>query len=288
MSICKLCHRDKPLKNSHLFPQFISDWIRDTSLTGKFRTAINPNLRVQDTETEKLLCKDCEDLFSVFEKYFSENIFKPVLNDNNTIIDYDFRLLKFVVSISWRILIIHMLKYQDKFPKHKIAAQKAEERWREFLLQKLDLNGYEHHILMLQIVPDAPIISGTGADINWYFFRTLDGTIIQNSTEAFVYSKLPGFVLLSPIIPGQKMPITGTLIKTSGKMYFCNQKPSPEFFKFLRKRFEEALLPLKFLSTKQKDKIKADYYKNVDKAQDSFGFKIFLTKEEFKNRNKHE
>jgi len=286
MSLCKLCLENKSLKNSHIFPQFITDWIRNTSVTGKMRLAITPNKRVQDTNKVKLLCQDCERLFSGFEKYFSETIFKPVINSYNPVLNYDYKLLKFAVSLSWRMLAVSMQGCPWKIPAHKLAAEKAEKRWREFLLHNTDLNSYEHHLLMLRLVTGAPKIEGTNLNVNWYFFRSIDGTIVQNSKEAFVYMKLPGFVFISPIRPELFAHMAGTLIEKRGKLEFCKQVPNRAIFRFLIGRSVEALSPTGTISKRQKDKIEADYYKNQDKVQDSYGFKLFFAEEKSKNKRK--
>lgn len=284
MSLCKLCLKNKSLRNSHIFPQFITDWIRNTSVTEKMRSAVTPNKRVQDTKKAKLLCEDCEGLFSEFEKYFSETIFKPVINSYSPVLNYNHKLLKFAVSLSWRMLTISMQGCPWKVPVHKLAAEKAEKRWREFMLHDTDLNGYEHHLLMLRLVTGAPKIEGTDINVNWYFFRSIDGTIVQNSKEAFVYMKLPGFVFVSPVKPGLFAHMAGTLIKKSGKLEFYRQVPNREIFRFLIGRSVEVLSPVGTISKRQKDNIEADYYKKQNKVQDSYGFKLFLAEEKSKNK----
>jgi hypothetical protein len=284
MTLCKLCLKNKPLRSSHIFPHFITDWIRDTSVTEKMRSPFTPNKRIQDTKKVKLLCKDCERLFSKFEKYFSETIFKPVLNSNNPIVDYDINLLRFAVSLSWRMLAASLQRCPWKAPFHKTAAEKAEVRWREFLLDDRDLNNYEHHLLMLRFVTGAPKIKGTDININWYFFRSIDGTIVQNSKEAFVYAKMPGFVFISPINPEPFTHLTGTLIKKRGQFEFYKQSLNGEICGFLIGRSVKVLSPLGIISKRQKDKIEIDTKKRMNKVQDSYGFKLFLAEEEHKNK----
>jgi len=284
MSLCKLCLKNKPLRNSHIFPQFITDWIRNTSVTGKMRSSVSPNKRVQDTKKVELLCGDCEMIFSEFEKYFSETIFKPVIDSYNPVLNYNHKLLKFAVSLSWRELTISMQVCPWKVPVHKLAAEKAEKRWREFLLYDKDLNGYEHHLLMLRLVTGAPKIKGTDINVNWYFFRAIGGAIVQNSKEAFVYMKLPGFVFISPLRPERFAHMTGTLIEKNGKMEFYNQAPNRKIFKFLIDSSEEALSSLGTISKRQRDTIDADYHKKQNKVQDSYGFNLFLAEEQSKNK----
>lgn len=197
--LCSLCKNNSILKDSHIIPKFVGDWIKETSVTGKMRSAETPNKRVQDLVKTKLLCNDCEQLFSTYEKYFSENIFKPFLNSNNPIITYDVRLKKFVVSILWRILIYGFPRIIWKVDRHKHAANQVESKWRDYLYKDIKLIDDHSYLLMLKLVTDAKMIEGTNLDINWYFFRSVDGTIAQNNEDAFVYVKIPGFAFFSSI-----------------------------------------------------------------------------------------
>ncbi|NQT34238.1 hypothetical protein HQ587_03530 [bacterium] len=288
MGLCKLCKKKESIKNSHLIPKFTTDWIRNTSDTGKFRTSVLPNKRVQDSKKVDLLCGDCENLFSKFEGYFSKVIFKPVMNSNNPVVDYpvvDYTesLLKFAVSLSWRILVFKMYGYPWKILDHKLAAQKAEIRWREYLLNNTEMKD-EHHILMLGFVEDAPEIEGTDIDMNFYFRRSVDADIAQGSKESFVYTKLPGFVFISPIFPGTHTHMVDTLIGENGTLEFYKQAIDSTIIKFLVRRFNQTLSPIRTISERQWAKIEADYSKNIDKIQDSDVFKLFLMKEQKKNR----
>jgi hypothetical protein len=74
-------------------------------LTGHIRATENPNRIVQDGKKIPFLCKECETLFSGWESYFSQNIFHPYQNDEKDSFDYDYRLSKFLASVSFRVLL---------------------------------------------------------------------------------------------------------------------------------------------------------------------------------------
>ena len=241
MSLCRLCLKDKTLRKSHVFPAFVTDWIRRTSVTEKMRSAVSPNKRVQDTRKIELLCDDCETLFSQYEKYFSEDIFKPVLGSFKPVLNYDHRLLKFAVSLSWRMLVVTMENFLRKTPQHKIAIEEAEAKWRAFLLDDISAKDYEHHFFMLRRVEGAPEIKDTNTDINWYFFRAVDGTIMFTAKDVYVYTKLPGFVFISTMSSVKVTGMTGTLIRDKGELQFLKQCPSKKIFSFLLDRSIEVL-----------------------------------------------
>ncbi len=280
MSICRLCLKSKILRKSHIFPAFVTKWLRETSVTGKMRTAIKPNKRVQDAIKIQLFCDDCEALLSKYEKYFSENVFKPVLNTSTPVLTYDYRLLKFAVSLSLRMLIVSMENVLRKMPQHKIAAEEAERRWREFLLHDTNMNDYEHHFFMLRLVLGAPEIKGS--NINWYFFRAVDGTTIFDAKHVHVYVKLPGFVFISPISSKKLDGMTETLIRDSGKIEFFKQLPSKKIFNFLLDRSTEVLSASGSISRNQRRKIDLEYHKNQGRVEASYGFQLFLAEERHK------
>ena len=87
---CALCKKDCDLKNSHYIPSFIGKWLKNTSITGYIRTSDNIALRKQDLVKEYLLCANCENLFSKWEKLFAENVFYPYIENRSVIINYDY------------------------------------------------------------------------------------------------------------------------------------------------------------------------------------------------------
>ena len=155
---CKLCHKETELCNSHIIPSFVSKWMKKTSATGYMRHNENANKRVEDGKKVKLLCNDCEGIFSKYEKEFADNIFYPYVNKELSIegiaqgiiqeISYDSWLLKFVISVHWRMSISNSWgtltpKLQQKIDEFKIIA-------RDFLIGERNDSGLnESHLFFL-------------------------------------------------------------------------------------------------------------------------------------------
>lgn len=76
--ICALCNQESELRESHIIPKFVFDYIKETSATGYLRNVTSINRRLQDGPKRKLLCHDCEQKFSIAEKYFAETVFSPM------------------------------------------------------------------------------------------------------------------------------------------------------------------------------------------------------------------
>src|SRR4030042_4769769 len=103
--LCALCEKHAELQLSHIIPKFIARWIKKTGATGYLRNVENE--RVQDGIKEPLLCSDCEQQFSRYENYFAKNFFRPLtkyVKFPKQTIPYDENLVKFILSISWRVL----------------------------------------------------------------------------------------------------------------------------------------------------------------------------------------
>jgi len=278
-SNCYLCKNEKFLEKSHVIPKFVSDWLKKTSVTGKMRSANLPNKRVQDLDKKRLLCHDCEQKLSKYEKYFSENLFKPFLNANNPIIFYNENLKKFAVSILWRLLVFIYPDMNWKNNIHKIAAEKSEKIWRDYLYKNKTISDDNIYMVMLKLVPDASMIEGTMLDINWYFFRAVDGTIAQNKEEAFVYVKLPGFAFFASLYSTPLNFFKNCRILNQGSFDFNTQDVKLTIFRFLYERSRIALKPIAHISQIQREKINEDYEKYKDKIENSFGFQLYLAKE---------
>ena len=74
---CHLCHKTSDLQRSHVIPSFVIRWLKDTS-PGFVRDSKNQNVRTQDGIKEYLLCVECEQLFSKWERDFANYIFYPL------------------------------------------------------------------------------------------------------------------------------------------------------------------------------------------------------------------
>lgn len=105
---CNFCNEEvEKLEISHILPKFIYKWLKDTSTIKRMRSSINPNKPAQDGYKIPFLCKKCEGDFSQYEKYFSENIFKPFIDSNDITIfeNIDFaKINKFISSLIWRVV----------------------------------------------------------------------------------------------------------------------------------------------------------------------------------------
>ena len=112
MASCALCQKERPLRNSHVFPEFLYNAVYDdlhrfevfSSDTSKRKSFVQQGLR------ERLLCADCEQNLSRHERYASlflsgklPNIQSSRKGDLVEVTGVDYTHFKlFGLSILWR------------------------------------------------------------------------------------------------------------------------------------------------------------------------------------------
>ena len=196
LGICRLCLQSGELRESHMIPKFVTDWMKETG-TGYFRRATEPNLRMQDGPKQKLLCADCEGRFSKDEALFAERVFRPFIAEPNRPISYEAFLMRFLVSICWRVLVSPTLVRSRTNRDFEEQISEAEEEWRHFLLGKGELKKYDRVHLFLSGVTEMPVVPVSG--LNQYLARALDGCVAKSNTDCGVYAKFTRFMVWAEI-----------------------------------------------------------------------------------------
>lgn len=210
MTECKLCRKSVALRDSHAIPAFVVRWIKETSATPYLRSAVSPNLRKQDIGTIKLLCAECELVFSKVEGAFAERIFMPYVAEVldsagigrlNRTFDYQDWLLRFAISLQWRVLATRPDRVE-----HDHLLDEVEVIWRDFLLGKRGDSGpWETHMVFLSSLGGA-LISGNqplGKRVNMYLLHSVDATTVasDNGRNLGIYSKAGPFAFYTPVKP---------------------------------------------------------------------------------------
>jgi hypothetical protein len=147
---CRLCGVESNLQLSHILPAFAIRWLRESSGTGHVRRSDSPNLRVQDGEKRHLLCISCEGLLNQSETTFAGALSHPYTNGKSTEFDYGPWLLRFCVSVSWRVLLFQRdeTSLKSYAPDTIARFNAAESAWRAFLLgQRPNPGLFQQHLL---------------------------------------------------------------------------------------------------------------------------------------------
>jgi len=290
MGQCKLCNNNDNLCDSHILPKFFFKWLKETSATELLRIADNPNKPVQDGIKRKLFCKDCEERFSKLETYFLNTFFHPYINDyldefmaETTKVDpiyYDERLLKFIISLQWRILITAKSNYQTNNEKFNVILTKKIEVWRKYLMgDRKDTGIGKTHMLFLR-----NLINGKGyihqdisPNINRYLLRASDGTMVKSDKKLFIFSKLGPFTFFTFLLPENIKDYHNTIVRRKGKISPVQKLLNPSINQFLffdRPKKTDSCFEF---SKKQKKKIETRWLANEERSLNSTTFKIAET-----------
>ncbi|MFL0248760.1 hypothetical protein [Candidatus Clostridium stratigraminis] len=218
---CKLCGENKKLAESHIIPKMFFNYIKKESLTKGIRTTDNPNKRLQDGLKTPFLCHECEELFSKYEKYFSDKFFQKTINSSELQV-YETNtdeLRYFILSIAWRVLKlnyetdIEMLKSLTQNEKNEL--NNVMDNWKDILYNEKikELKNIQMHFIPIEKLNRFNnnlnmVYNNTGMD-----FRVLGA---ENSFKhAYVYIKIPYFIFLCSVwghTPNLKQYLVGKTI----------------------------------------------------------------------------
>ena len=269
---CGLCEEESVLKQSHLLPSFIFKWKKKQG-AGYFRTSQNPNKRVQDGLKQYLLCADCEQLFGVWEKNFSEKLFKPFHTYPGTYVYYSEWLLKFAVSVSWRNLIFHKQNngLDHLSDNQQDLAERALLKWKSFLLnQTKHIGNFDQHIFPVDIIQSYQGSNSLSAYLNRYFVGSVDFDLLRTEKTCLLYSKLNKLIVIGIIQQPSKDYLEGTLIKYPTGEFKPRKIVLPEqFLNYFNERANQVAQYLSSLSDKQWAAVEKSYVNDLERIIDS-------------------
>lgn len=259
-----------------MLPKFVFRWMKKSSATGFLRFGREPNRRVQDGEKRYWLCCDCETLLCQWETQFAAQVFLPLISDGGQRIRYGAWMLKYCVSVSWRVLSMFV---EDGQLDHLSDRQRAPvdlalKKWSAFLLDDEPHPGtYEQHFLPLDSVVS---FSGGGmpANINRYLLRSVDLDIAARDDGAIVYSKFAKFILVGFIDVLYPKQWVGTKVHARGGHVGHGHFTLPKGFgDFLFARCRRYAEVKEQISEKQQGKIAASMQKDLDNVAAPGSFK---------------
>lgn len=201
MSFCRLCQQDRPLRDSHIIPRFVSKWLLESSPTGGLRDLATPNLRRQDTPTKPFLCSDCEQVFSRWESTYAARLFLPLHQNKADSFAYDSWGLKFASSIVWRVLTDSLEHGPGRLTVEQLcSAVSAEQTWRAFILGTIQHPGrFEVHAIPLDTISEN-VGSEVSPFMNRYLLRSADAEVVVGAKSVLVYSKLCRILLVGHVV----------------------------------------------------------------------------------------
>ncbi len=277
MAICRLCGFEKELQESHIIPAFASRWIKETGATGFLRDAINPNKRIQDTTKMKLLCRECEVLFSRHESIFASKIFQPyvakeldargISQGHIKEFKYDSWLLHFIISIQWRFLISIQINKKNISNIHPF-----ELIWRKFLLNTYPDTGIcESYMIFLHNLSGEIGFPNLkfGQNVNRYILTTTDATTFFCKKKLGIYSKIGPIVFFTSLYPSKLKGNFDSRVHMRGIIKPGCKPRNTYLNRFIFITRPNEIFCKTQISDKQNSIIKKDYLKNPKKSFNS-------------------
>lgn len=234
--ICALCKKEAVLEDSHIIPKFVFKYLIKDSHNGRLRNPKEPNRPLQDGLKMKLLCGDCEDLFSTNETHFSRSIFHPFKeNKLEYPVMYEGNWLNyFITSVHWRILNNSLETYRTQQNPKSILPQeyldaltKASDTMRSYLLGERDnLDDLENHIVFFNEEMAAAAVNNPHATI---FGSVLGRAIVSEKHNSIhIFSNLSGIIMFTLIRKHPKEQWINTTVQNeSGEFSLPQRFESP-------------------------------------------------------------
>lgn len=283
-SNCQLCGSKSKLLRSHLLPKFVFRWIKQTSATGKLRQAINVERRLQDGLKEPSYCANCEKLFSKHETYFSKEVFYPYVAGEKKVFVYDEWMKKFIIGLAFRVLQRDFRGFLGEYPNWSSVLLGVKNSWKDYLLGgKSDIDEEAHLFLGGEI---EEVHGFDYSQVEWYFCRGTDATIVHGENELFIYVLFPKIIFVVSIYPKVLGGWSGTKIRNEGAITCPQSFNHPGFDKFLQSRLD--IISKNPLSKRDQDKVMEEITSNWSRVKDSETIKLVKRIMERKNANSSE
>lgn len=262
---CAFCKEDRPLKESHIIPKFVYDWVKSTSPTPYLRYSNNVEKREQDGPKQKLLCEDCELLFSKWENVLSQEVFKKLANYQvkNTKLNISSESLLAILSIFWRKLITIDYSIDNNWTdEDRFVIQDLAKRIKSELLTR----NPSQKILFIPVT-EKLISSFESPDVaRYYLERSVDNFNIRFLDEPHRYIaffKFP-FMYFYILSDGwSTSEINDYLHLNKGQVSFEDKDYSPRILKqFLQNSLQQYRITLSSMSSEETSKISSEILNN--------------------------
>lgn len=267
---CALCGGSRSKRQlSHIIPSFVFKHASVRAPTGFLRNNVTPNRRIQDGPKDYVLCRDCEQRFSKWERSFAD-VYRRFYADPSKDICYSSSEAFCALSILWRVLHnarAHPELNHLQFGGDYSRTDAAYEAWSKALLDQKHPGKYRlYWIFFDRIVGGSQIPEG----INTYIFHAIDFDLIANSKESLAYAHIPGMFIFGITEDHNSADWRDLRLRFNGGKYRHENRRAPGLIGDLIK---EKVLAANYakgsISASQNQKIRSSALKNVDKLMSS-------------------
>lgn len=229
------------------------------------RQTDKPNVRVQDGLKLPWLCQNCEGRFNRYETAFATKLFYP-WHAGVRRIAYGDWLLKFSVSVSWRVLRYARGRNKDApytREQHMLMDQ-AEMRWRAFLNDEAPHPAaFEQHLYIFDMI-ESTTIPNLPNNINRFMAGAVTLDIVGSSQSMMTFAKLGSFMIFGMIQKG-KTRWHGTKIHVKHGLVKPDRVELPfGLLNLIREKAVHSATAMDTMSTMQRDKVDRSVFDNLE------------------------
>ena len=217
------------------------------------------------------MCPSCESLLGSTERQFNQKIFRPLVEDRLEHIKYDSWLLKFCVSLSWRVLC--WFQDEDQFDDYseedRTLLDQATITWKKYLLgHSADISGtFRQHLYVVCGVSSAK--HEIVPNLNLYVLRHINADIVRFRDQHIVYIKLPRIFIMGTLRDECPDQWQGTEIYAEGGTIPHVQRVPDVLYDYVNNKAERSSVLSGSISERQKAKVEADFYSDPVRVGES-------------------
>lgn len=222
IGFCPLFDNETELCESHIFPKFAYKDLRWNNQS-RFVTWEKECPPMQTGYKVPLLGRKAENLFSKYENWFAQHIYRPFRNGElKGTFCYSEKLYYFAALQTWRGCLYATKQHgRDRFADGLYDSLiSAMDEWKNYLV-----NGVippEHDAFYLMPLGKEHVRLPLFLEVEFYMRRIFEFNIMMTEAGNAVYSKLPSFIIWTPLSQQSQVDLGFKIIPEGGSFDFSN------------------------------------------------------------------
>ena len=257
IGFCPLFDNETELCESHIFPKFAYKDLRWNNQS-RFVTWEKECPPMQTGYKVPLLGRKAENLFSKYENWFAQHIYRPFRNGElKGTFCYSEKLYYFAALQTWRGCLYATKQHgRDRFADGLYDSLiSAMDEWKNYLV-----NGVippEHDAFYLMPLGKEHVRLPLFLEVEFYMRRIFEFNIMMTEAGNAVYSKLPSFIIWTPLSQQSQVDLGFKIIPEGGSFDFSNYEiTDSEVIDYLLYKIDKTVEWRKHLALTNPQKIK--------------------------------
>lgn len=256
IGVCPLFDNETELCESHIFPKFAYKDLRWNNQS-RFVTWEKECPPMQTGYKVPLLGRKAENLFSKYENWFAQHIYRPFRNGElKGTFCYSEKLYFFAALQTWRGCLYATKQHgRDRFADGLYDSLiSAMDEWKNYLVNGVIPPEHDAFYLMpLGKHVRLPLF----LEVEFYMRRIFEFNIMMTEVGNAVYSKLPSFIIWTPLSQQSQVDLGFKIIPEGGSFDFSNYEiTDSEVIDYLLYKIDKTVEWRKHLALANPQKIK--------------------------------